>query len=245
MAVTFSTNATSGTVPFTLEVTDTSSPASAYANWDFGDPASGDLNVTSGGTASHIYGTPGDYTVTLSTDAGTATVVITVAPQYEITYGPQTLFIPIRQIDDDDFSSIGLRGLSSTYPQYWYDNGNYPLRTISLWPVPAQAFAIELWCWEPITQETDLDAELNLPPGYERYLRYKLAVEIAPEFGVEVAPAVLASLQEAENNIKRLNQQTPKAHPSAHYQSTSNGSGVPAIDIVGFQSGRWMLPGGR
>lgn len=237
---TFSISATWGTVPLTVTVDDTSSPASTTSNWDFGDGT-----VIAGSSAQHTYGQPGNYVITLSTNAGTATVAVQVVEPYTVSLNNQTLSIPVTQIDDDDFANIGLRGLSSTYPAVWYDNGNFPLRTISLWPVPSQAFGIELWCWEPIAQDTDLDAELNLPPGYERYLRYKLALEIAPEFGTDVTPIVMQNYKESEIVVKRINQQKPLAHLSNHARSTGTHDRIPAIDIVSFQSGRAMLPGAR
>lgn len=237
---TFTISANWGTLPLTVTVTNTTSPASTSSNWDFGDGS-----VVAGLTATHTFGQVGTFTVTLATNTGTATQQVQVVAPYTVSLNNQTLSIPISQIDDDDFASIGLRGLSSTYPSVWYDNGNFPLRTISLWPVPSQAFGIELWCWEPISQETDLDAELNLPPGYERYLRYKLAIEIAPEFGMEVSPIVLQNYKESEIVVKRLNQQRPLAHMSNHGRSTGSYGSIPAIDIVSFQSGRAMLPGVR
>jgi PKD repeat protein len=240
MAVTFTVSATWGTVPLTITVTDTSAPASTSSNWDFGDGT-----VISGTTATHTYGVVGTYTVTLNTNAGSATETVEVVPEYEVSLNSQTLSILTQQVDFRDFASIGLRGLQSTYPKYWYDNGQFPLRTIAFWPVPSQNFGVELWCWEPITQETDLDAELNLPPGYERYLRYKLAIEIAPEFGMEISPTVLQNYKESEVVVKRLNQQKPVASLSNHAASTGSRGDVPAIDIVGFRGGLNMLPGVR
>ena len=239
MSVSFTASATWGTLPLTVTFQDTSSPASTYSNWDFGDG-----KIAGGGTVEHIFATTGEFTVTLSTNNGTAQRTITVVPPYEINITQQTLSIPLRKVDDDDYSSIGLRGLRSTYPTVFYDNGNYPLRTLYFWPVPAQAWAVELWLWQPLDQNVDLDAELNLPPGYERYLRYKLALELAPEFGKEVPQAVVAIANEAEANVKRLNQQTPLAHPStlarsAQGRRVSTGTGI--IDSVAFRSGGWMI----
>lgn len=237
--VSFTASEIWGVLPLTVTFTDTSSPTSAYSNWDFGDGT-----IAGGATVEHIFATAGTFTVTLSTNNGTAQQTITVVEPYEINITQQTLSIPLRKVDDDDYSSIGLRGLRSTYPTVWFDNGNFPLRTLYFWPVPAQNWAVELWLWQPLDQNVDLDAELNLPPGYERYLRFKLALELAAEFGKEVPPLVAQNAQEAENNVKRLNQQTPLAHPStlaraAQGRRVATGTGI--IDSVAFRSGGWML----
>ena len=239
MTVSFTASATWGTLPLTVTFTDTSDPVSTYNNWEFGDGS-----IAGGSTVEHIFATTGTFTVTLSTNAGTAQETITVVEPYEISINQQTLSIPLRKVDDDDYSSIGLRGLRSTYPTVWYDNGNFPLRTLYFWPVPAQNWAVELWLWQPLDQQVDLDAELNLPPGYERYLRFKLAMELAAEFGKEVPPLVMQQAQEAEAAVKRLNQQTPLAHPSTLARATqgrrvAQGTGI--IDSVAFRSGGWML----
>ena len=237
---TFTASSTWGTYPLSVAFTDTT-PGATNSNWNFGEGQ----GIGAGVEVTHIFDEPGTYTVTLINSTGSANTEIEVVAPYTITFGPNTLSIPLSQIDDADFASIALRGLNSTYPTVWYDNGNYPLRVISLWPIPAQSWAIELWCWEPISQSSDLDAELNLPPGYERYLRFKLAVEIAAEFGKEVPPMVLKNLQEAEATIKRMNTQTPLAHPSMLAVGSSHGKIPGSVDWVGFRGGLWAINTGR
>lgn len=131
-----------------------------------------------------------------------------------ITENQQTLFLPIEMLDDQEYASIRVRALRNQWPTVVYDNGNWPVRTLSFWPIPTQTNGVEIWMWDPLSLYENLDQELNLPQGYERYLRFKLAVEIAPEFGKEVSPAVLKGLEEAEKNVKALNQQLPRAYPS-------------------------------
>lgn len=240
MATTFSISQPWGIIPLVTTFTDTSSPASTTSTWDFGDGSP----LQMGASAEHIFSEVGTFTVTLTTNAGQVQQEVTVAEQYNISFGPNTLSIPLNKIGDEDYASIGLRGLRSTYPTVWYDDGNFPLRTLYFWPVPAQAWAVELWLWEPLDQNVDLDAELNLPPGYERYLRYKLAMELAPEFGKTVPPEVMTSLQEAENNVKRLNVQTPLAHNSRNARAAQSGattSTTGVIDSVAFRSAGWMI----
>lgn len=206
---TFTVSADWGVYPLAVLFTDTT-PGAMSTGWDFGDGSTG-----AGNTVTHIFGTAGDFTVAMKNSEGTATKLITVVPPYTVSFGQNTISYPMRQVQDEGYASIPMRGLQNTYPSVWYDDGNYPLRTVSLWPVPAQAWAVELWLWEPLITYASLDEELNLPPGYERYLRYKLAAEIAPEFGKELPPAVAASLIEAQANVKRMNQKQPLAVPSA------------------------------
>ena len=50
-------------------------------------------------------------------------------------------------------------------------------------PVPDAALTITLVHDEAFTALASVSTSLSFPPGYERALRYALAVELAPEFG--------------------------------------------------------------
>jgi len=127
-----------------------------------------------------------------------------------IDIGPGTVTTPLTSLSMYEWTQIGLRTMPNNWPTVFYDNGNYPLRTISVWPIPTQQQAIELWLWEPLNSYSSLDEELNLPPGYERYLRLKLAIEVSAIFGKEPSQTLLATAVIAEDAVKRLNQQLPK-----------------------------------
>jgi len=174
--------------------------------WDFGDGTTSTEHEPA-----HIYENPGVYLATLTTPNVYAEATVTVVGAEA---SGQTLFMPLSLISDERYADIVIRDLKSSWPTKLYDSGSYPVRTIRVWPVPQQQYAVELWMWQPLATYATLDDELNLPPGYERYLRFKLAVEIAPEFGKEVGNSVKLSLNEAEASIKRLNQQLPVGESS-------------------------------
>lgn len=132
-----------------------------------------------------------------------------------VSFDVNTLFLPLRQLADEEYSSIRLRGMSNQWPVVFYDGGQYPLRTITVWPVPQTVQAVEVWLWEPLQTFNSLDTELNLPQGYERYLRFKLAIELSAEFGKQVSPDVVKNSYEAEALLKGLNQQVPKMSGSS------------------------------
>lgn len=131
-----------------------------------------------------------------------------------------TLFFDLELLNYSQYASITVRDLTTTWPTSVYDNGGYPLRTLSFWPVPQMTLACELWAWEPLTDYTSLLQPLNLPPGYERYLILKLAMEIAPTFGKQITDTLKATLREAESAIKTLNQTNTQS------RATSLGRGL-------------------
>lgn len=119
--------------------------------------------------------------------------------------GSQPVDMPITIANDAQWASIAVKSVSTTFPTVMYDNGDYPLRTIYLWPIPNNTQQITLWLWQPLLTLDNLDAEVQFPPGYERALRYCLACEIAPEFGKEVPANVVATAIRAKAEIKSMN----------------------------------------
>ena len=58
---------------------------------------------------------------------------------------------------------------------------------------------------EELTQPANLATVLAFPPGYLRAFTYNLAMEIAPEFGVEPSPQVTRIAMTSKRNLKRIN----------------------------------------
>lgn len=56
-----------------------------------------------------------------------------------------------------------------------------------------------------LPQNLKVEDELNYPPEYERALKLSLAVEIAPMFGIEPTPTLLANQRAALDLLKRAN----------------------------------------
>lgn len=157
-----------------------------------------------------------------------------------LTTNENTLFLPIELVPDEEYASIRMRGVTNALPQIALDNGGYPNRSIYLWPIPNDSTkVVELWLWEPL-QIVDLDVELNLPPGYERYLIYALALELADEFGHQPTGEIIQSLAEAEDNLKSLNQVVFSQQASMAGKDLSTGGDI--YNIIDFYAGSWMLP---
>lgn len=137
---------------------------------------------------------------------------------------------PLEVVDQSHYQSIALKAQESLYPSLvWYEP-TYPLGTLHLWTVPQQANILGLLPWVPLTRFASLDTVLVFPPGYERWLRHALAVELSHEFGRELSPMLLAILAEAKSAIKRVNTTVPTL----------------GIDpaFTGRQSGQWWAISG-
>ena len=79
--------------------------------------------------------------------------------------------------------------------------------TLSFWPIPNAQVNFALYTWTALAQFPDLVSDQDFPPGYLKALRYNLAVDLAPEFGVAQVPqTVLMQAVESKGKIKALNQ---------------------------------------
>jgi hypothetical protein len=55
----------------------------------------------------------------------------------------------------------------------------------------------------------DFDAEVLLPPGYERFLKPATAVDLASYYDKQPSDTVIAMRSEAKNNVKTVNVTIP------------------------------------
>jgi hypothetical protein len=114
------------------------------------------------------------------------------------------LEIPMKILNKDQYAGILIKPLQSTFPLYIYAEGAYPLDNINVWPVPNTTCNIALYSWKTINNLT-LTTTLSLPPGYQRALRYNLAVDLAQEYGRMLSEDVKAIAIESKSVLKRKN----------------------------------------
>lgn len=117
--------------------------------------------------------------------------------------GDDELYVNL--VDQATWASIPDKTATSTLPTTAYSDGNYPNTTISVWPIPSSSGTLVLYSWSQLAALADLDTVLSFPPGYERALRYNLAVELAPEYGMDVPQAVAVTAARALGALKRVN----------------------------------------
>lgn len=146
--------------------------------------------------------TAGDSTVTMGTSGD-----ITTRPQ-EIVRAmirDGSTDYPVRLLSVGEFASITNKAIQSSHPHSLYDDGGYPLRTLTLYPTPSAAKSLVLFTKRALTEIAGLTDSISLPPGYERALVHNLAVELAPEYGRPVPEAVAMVAMDSKAALKRAN----------------------------------------
>jgi hypothetical protein len=147
-----------------------------------------------------------------------------------------TTLLPL--LGDDAYIRLPNKLVTAAQPSYWYFRGapgsgvtGYRARLFP-WPVPTNlTLRAVMFYSQPVgnmTLTTVLDGNANLPPGWRRFLRDGLALELAPEFHV-TDPAVIgplkASADESRANIKRKRRVLRDLAVPEHF-SLSGGSNI-------------------
>lgn len=104
----------------------------------------------------------------------------------------------------EEYNAVAVKTVGGIPQRFVYLN-EYPLGTIYLYPVPATASTIALAVDRLLTFPVTLTTQLAFPPGYEKALRYTLATNLAPEYGVVPPPAVQAIATSSKADLQRAN----------------------------------------
>lgn len=124
----------------------------------------------------------------------------------QLAQNSPVLEIPMGLLTKEQYQAVILKTTVSTFPLYLYNDQAYPLSNINVWPVPNTAINnLVLYSWKPLTELAAINNALSLPPGYERALKFALAVELAPEYGRPLSDEVAVLAVESKADIKRMN----------------------------------------
>lgn len=119
-------------------------------------------------------------------------------PTTNVAYG-------IKFINQLQYNNIAVKTVQSTYPQVMFVNMTFPNITLSVYPVPSRMLEFHFISVQPLANPTTLETNLEFPPGYLRAFRYNLALELAPEFGMEPSSQVRRIAMYSKRDLKRIN----------------------------------------
>ena len=111
----------------------------------------------------------------------------------------------IKFINHQQYNGIAVKTVPSIYPQVMWVNNTFPDITMTVFPRPLRALDWHFVSVEELTQPATLATELRFPPGYLRAFRYNLALELAPEFGMEPSAQVMRIAMTSKRDLKRIN----------------------------------------
>lgn len=111
----------------------------------------------------------------------------------------------IKFINQQQYDGIAVKTVTSTYPQVIFVNMTFPDVTMFIYPRPTRDLEWHFISVQELDNPATLATNLFFPPGYLRAFAYNLAMEIAPEFGVEPSPQVQRIAMTSKRDLKRIN----------------------------------------
>lgn len=119
-------------------------------------------------------------------------------PQSGLSFG-------VKLINQQQYDGIAFKTVTSTYPQVLWINNTFPDMEMTIYPVPIKTLEWHIISVEQLNEVTSVATDMYFPPGYLRAFRYNLAMELAPEFGVEPSPQVQRIAMTSKRDLKRIN----------------------------------------
>ena len=147
------------------------------------------------GTISRTLGPTGDF-------VGNRPVLLDDATYFKASNG---VSYGIKFINQQQYDGIAVKTVTSTFPQVMFTNMTFPNIEMTIYPKPTQDLEWHFISVEELDNPATLVTNLTFPPGYLRAFVYNLAMEIAPEFGVEPSPQVQRIAMTSKRNLKRIN----------------------------------------
>lgn len=150
------------------------------------------------GQQTYTLGASGDFNVARPPAIERASIISLANPL-------QPLELPINMLTEAQWQAIPVKNIQSTLPLNVWDDGGFPLRTLSYWCIPSTSVQAALYTWTGLNQAALLSTILVYPPGYAKAIRYNLAVDLCAEYGKPLDPTVASIAMSSLASVKRLN----------------------------------------
>jgi len=143
----------------------------------------------------------------------------TVRP-IRILEDPGTCFIrdsnqndyPIQVLPQDMWNLIGLKTNTSDIPDTLFYDPQFPQGIINIFPIPTIAYTLFYSSYLQLVDPSVLTSSVSLPPGYNKMIKFNLAIDLKPYFDdANLDPVVIAQAAESKANVKRSNMKVVEA----------------------------------
>jgi hypothetical protein len=118
---------------------------------------------------------------------------------------PSGVSYGIKMINQQQYNGIAVKTVTSTFPQVMWVNMTFPNIEMYVYPRPTQNLEWHFVSVQELDKPVTLSTVMYYPPGYLRAFTYNLAMEFAPEFGVEPSPQVQRIAMTSKRDLKRIN----------------------------------------
>lgn len=147
---------------------------------------------------------PGQATYTIGAGGNFNTVRPVVITDAYCTFSG--VDFPIEIVPQDQYNRINLKTMQQPIVEQLLYVNDFPLGLITLWPVPSGANTITLSTGRVLNGPIVATDVLTGPPGFMKAMRFCLALELAPEYGIEPSGVVVQTAADSKGDYKRSNQ---------------------------------------
>lgn len=152
----------------------------------------------SNGTVSYTFGPGGDWDVPIRpTEIDYASFVL--------TNSTPNIFLPMDILSAQEWSEIHLIQVPTSVSNKIYIDQNWPLANAYIWPQSTTAQFVRLTYWAPLNASLLATDTFSMPPAYARGLMLNLAANLAPNYGKQMPPDLLATLASLKQQITNAN----------------------------------------
>ena len=135
---------------------------------------------------------------------------------------------PLALITDQYWTNISDKSKAGLPTKLLY-RPNVPYGQVLVYPTPNSAASLFLRSERRIYAYASLFMTQPLPPGYQRLLELSLAMELAPEYGSQVKPEIVANLRADLDSLIRTNIQPLPVNKTDNVPNTNTTFNMPPI----------------
>lgn len=151
------------------------------------------------GTQNYTLGTGGNFNIARPSRIDYVSIL-------SLANAAQPLEIPIQYLTDPQWQEVPVKNIQGSLPNKVYDDGGFPLRTLSYFPIPnVTTVQTVIGSWQALSQWATLVTDNTFPPGYLEAIKYNLALRIAAEWPGNISPAAIALAGSSLARIKAAN----------------------------------------
>lgn len=150
---------------------------------------------------SYTLGTGGDFNIPRPPQIDGMSAILLYDPSNPVE-------VPMVMYSVDQWQNqVPVKKVTGSFPLICYDDGGFPLRTLSMWPIQSTGVTnkVRIYSWQALTGAAALNTAIAVPPGYRQAFRFNLAVLLGAEFTATVPPSVAALAVESLGRVKALN----------------------------------------
>lgn len=115
--------------------------------------------------------------------------------------------LPLFLATKQDYNQVTQKTVSiAGWEALVYYEAQFPKSVLYVYPVPQDALTtVHLTVMNQVAAFATLDDVVSLPPGYRMWLQYKLAMRLAPQYGMPFTVDMVSNLLDIESSLKRNN----------------------------------------